>query len=111
MKTEIFFFDGVEYTINIGKCREENDALIKSSLATDMWFHLANIPSCHVVVTGVSQKIPRQVIKRCACLCIANSKPENKKNIAVSYTSIANLVPTDIVGQVRIMGNCKTIIL
>ena len=55
MKTETFLFDGVEYAIKIGKCREENDVLVRSSLPTDVWFHLANVPSCHVVVSGSSE--------------------------------------------------------
>jgi len=116
MKTETFLFDGVEYEIKIGKCREENDALVRSSLPTDMWFHLANVPSCHVVVTGADnqqflKELPKQVIKRCACLCIAHSKPASKKNIPVSYTPIANLINTSVLGQVQIVGQCKTIII
>lgn len=140
MKTETFLFDGVEYEIKIGKCREENDALVRSSLPTDMWFHLANVPSCHVVVTSADNRelskelpkvlkelpkvtahgadnrqflkeLPKQVIKRCACLCIAHSKPTSKKNIPVSYTPIANLINTSVLGQVQIVGQCKTIII
>ena len=114
MKTETFLFDGVEYTIKIGKCRKENDALVRSSLPTDMWFHLANVPSCHVVVSNYSKdlkELPKQVIKRCACLCIAHSKPASKKNIPVSYTHVTNLINTSVLGQVKIVGQYKTIII
>ena len=138
MKTEYFLFDGINYTIYVGKCREENDALVRSSSESDIWFHLADAPSCHVILhlqslsadenapelaflkrKGLKNQedikitcIPRQVIKHCACLCVANSKTDksrkSSKNV-VSYTISANVSPTKHLGQVTIAGIPKTI--
>lgn len=108
MKTETFVFKGTNYIIKIGGNSGENDALVRASSNSDIWFHVADSPSCHVVLSnmGKMNEIPRQVIKRCACLCVAFTKYRR-----VKYTEIANIQTTDKVGQVIINGLAKEVCL
>lgn len=36
----------------IGKNKNENIKIIQSSESDDLWFHLKDYPSCHIVVHG-----------------------------------------------------------
>ena len=74
MKLEIFEFQNETYEIQIGKNKFENDELVRNANPNDIWFHISNSPSCHVILITNNQKaLPKQVIKRCACLCKSNS--------------------------------------
>ena len=50
MKTETFIYDNNEYIIQIGKNKNENWELIDNASNTDIWFHIEDQPSCHVVL-------------------------------------------------------------
>ena len=53
--------------ICIGQNANDNDELVKISRQTDMWFHLADFPSCHVVITQLNEyPIPDEMILYCA---------------------------------------------
>ena len=108
MKTNIFLYNNIEYTIYVGQNKTENWELIDAAEQRDIWFHIENMASCHVVLQNVEKvklrDIPKQVIKRCAYLCKINSsvlvKTMSKCNVI--YTPISEVVKTDIVGQVSV---------
>lgn len=101
--------DNYIYTINIGRNAKENWKLIDMSEQNDIWFHLDDSPSCHVVLSvGDIKKPHRKVIKYCALLCKTHSKMRNIKNISIIYTKIANIKKCKIVGSV-ITKNTKII--
>jgi predicted ribosome quality control (RQC) complex YloA/Tae2 family protein len=102
MKTEIFNYDTKEYDICIGQNNEENWKLIDNSKETDIWFHVEGEPSCHVILKNAEKMrgIPKQVIKRCACLCKSNSKAKTMKKCNVIYAYVKDIQKTEIVGQV-----------
>ena len=106
MKIEIFTHENKEYLIQIGKNKEENDKLCDTSLATDVWFHLENEPSCHVVLKNIDnlklRDIPRQVIKRCSYLCKINSKSKIQSKSKIMYTRMENVKKTSQIGQVLV---------
>ena len=108
MKHETFEYEGTIYTIKIGKSAAENTELVKNANKSDIWFHLSDSPSCHVVLTCETKlnQINRQVILRCAYLCKMHSKTSH--NCKVIYTQIENVQITRIPGQV-ITTCCKTI--
>ena len=129
MKEEQFFFNGTNYTIKIGKNKSENDHLVKTSAKTDIWFHVdnikstfgaprvftkrVNIPSSHVVLLNNDKvnTIPKQVIKRCACLCKSNSSSKSESKCEIIYTEIANVSSTEHEGQVTLNGLSKIIVI
>ena len=103
MKQETFVADNKEWTVAIGRNREDNWQIIDSSEATDIWFHVSNEASCHVVLKTTVKigDIPKQVIKRCAYLCKINSKAKTSKTkVSIVYTQIKNVEKVDHVGQV-----------
>lgn len=115
MKLEIFEFQNKTYEIQIGKNKFENDELVRNASPNDIWFHIANAHSCHVILITRNENIktkalPKQVLKRCACLCKSNSSSNSIKNCEIIYTSISNIECTDVLGQV-IATNTKKIII
>ena len=50
MKTELFNYNNTIYTIIIGKNKNENWAIIDDASGTDLWFHISEMPSCHVLL-------------------------------------------------------------
>jgi predicted ribosome quality control (RQC) complex YloA/Tae2 family protein len=114
MKTELFSFNNTEYTIYIGQNKTENWDLIDAADSTDIWFHISNYPSCHIILKNIDcakiRDIPRQVIKRAAYLCKINSSAiiKSMKKCDVIYTPISEVKKTEIVGQVSVT-NHKTI--
>ena len=110
MKTEFFNYNNTTYTIIIGKNKNENWTIIDDASGTDLWFHIAEIPSCHLILKNDENLrfVPRQVIKRCAYLCKINSSAKTMSKCAVIYAAITNVKKTDIVGQVTVT-QCKTV--
>lgn len=106
MKLETFEYDGTVYNIKIGRSAIENTELVQNANKSDIWFHLSDSPSCHVVLETKLNKVPRQVISRCAHLCKMHSKTLAKNKVI--YTQIENVQTTRIPGQV-ITTNFKTI--
>lgn len=80
---EIFWSEG--YKISLGKNEKGNIELLKSAKARDMWFHLKDRPSAHVIVTTDKQQLPESVIETAARLCVDFSVFE-KGRYLVDYT-------------------------
>ena len=98
--------------IKIGKNANENDNIIKEAKETDIWFHLADFPSCHVIIEcSKNCPIDNKMIKYCADLVKQNGKYKNIPKIKVNYTEIKNISRTNIPGQVIIKGKVKSIIV
>ena len=104
MKIEIFNYDSKNYSIIVGKNKKENFAIIDESIDTDVWFHVNDEPSCHVILKNINKlrDIPNQVIKRCAYICKINSKSKFKKHCSIIYTQIKNVIKTEHEGQVAV---------
>ena len=104
MKQEIFQHKSVEYVIEIGQNKQDNFDIIDSANDTDIWFHVQDIPSCHVILKTEEKirNIPHQVLKRCAYLCKINSKAKTLPKCEISFTTINNVTKTNIIGQVQI---------
>jgi predicted ribosome quality control (RQC) complex YloA/Tae2 family protein len=111
MSSQNHSFSG--FDIYIGKNKQDNWDLIDQSNQDDIWFHVANSSSSHVILktNGSSLKdIPKQVITRCACLCKANSSSKSVKKCEIIYTKIENVTKTNRVGEVTTI-NTKTIVI
>ena len=104
MKIEVYNYGYTNYTIIVGKNKNENFEIIDESVDTDIWFHVNNEPSCHVILknTNKMRDIPLHVIKHCAYLCKINSKAKTQKKCSVIYTQIKNVIKTEHVGQVAV---------
>ena len=98
---ETYCFGGQLYTILVGENKYENNKIVSEAHEKDFWFHVQDIPSCHVILkTEGLKRIPRQVIKHCAYLCKINSKAKTLGKCNILYTFISNITKTEIIGEV-----------
>jgi predicted ribosome quality control (RQC) complex YloA/Tae2 family protein len=95
----------------IGQNAQENWDLIDNSDNDDIWFHLDDMPSSHVVLklNGLNIKdLPKQVIYKAAVACKKNSKAKSLNSVNVIYTFIKNVTKAETVGSVN-TSNTKII--
>lgn len=65
---ETFWIEG--YKVQLGKNERGNIALLKRARARDIWLHLRDRPSTHVIITTDKQKVPESVLRAAAKLCV-----------------------------------------
>lgn len=114
MKTNVIHIPAInqDITFILGEHAKDNDQLIEQSNQDDLWFHVKNKSSCHVVAHVADQAIERKqmkyVIKQGALLCKIKSYP-SERNLPIIYTKIKNIQSTDIPGQVTLRNDPSTI--
>src|SRR5437016_4944551 len=106
---ELIVFDNKlneNLTYIIGENAQDNWDLITASNQNDLWFHLQDHPSPHVVlkmptVKNAEKKISKQSIIHCAVECKNYSKFKDDRNkISIIYTEIKNITKGDKPGSV-----------
>lgn len=96
--TKKLIINDKEYTIHIGRNAIGNDTLVKKSNKTDLWFHLENESSPHIVlVINESKSIITNEVIRNVGIEMYNYK---KSHDNVIYTEIKNVSCTKIPGTV-----------
>jgi predicted ribosome quality control (RQC) complex YloA/Tae2 family protein len=80
---EVFWFD--TYKVLLGRNTKANQALLQDAKANDMWFHLKDRPSAHVLIVSDKQKIPMDIIQRAAQLCV-DFTVNSSGRFSVDYT-------------------------
>jgi predicted ribosome quality control (RQC) complex YloA/Tae2 family protein len=91
----------------IGKNAKHNNCIIDNASENDIWFHVKDLPSCHIIAVIpediIDKKDLRYIIKRGALLCKSRSKYSNIKKLDIVYTYIKNIVKTEIEGTINIL--------
>ena len=107
MKIESKYIDCIktEVDFSIGGNAAENFDIIDAAEPTDLWFHIENESSCHVIAhlpndIKLNKKQTNKIIKQGAVLCKQYSRYANQLNVNVIYTKIENVTKTDKVGAV-----------
>jgi len=78
-----------DYTLLLGKNKKENANLLKIAKANDIWLHLKDLPSSHVIIKTSKKNIPADVLEFGAKLC---AKFSNCKGVCdVDYTQRRNV--------------------
>jgi predicted ribosome quality control (RQC) complex YloA/Tae2 family protein len=114
MKSEIISIDGENIKFFIGGNAKENFEIIDLAKPDDLWFHVDDLPSCHVIasisdiIDNKSKKDIRYIVKQGALLCKKYSKYKSVSELPITYTYISNVHKTDIIGSV-ITTNSKII--
>jgi predicted ribosome quality control (RQC) complex YloA/Tae2 family protein len=100
----------VEY--RVGQHAQENMELIATSRPEDLWFHIREKPSCHVVATlpplpphkqTYDKKELKKIAVQGAVICKQFSKYKSEHHVSVIYTPISNVVVvTEKVGSVLV---------
>jgi len=80
---EVFWIEG--YKVSLGKNEKGNITLLKNARARDIWMHLKDRPSTHLIITTDKQALPERIIKSAAKLCVEFSTTQ-KDRFLVDYT-------------------------
>jgi len=78
-----FWIEGVK--VSLGKSERGNIQLLQRARAKDVWLHLKDRPSAHVIITTDKQELPLNLIHAAAKLCVDFSVFE-KGSYLVDYT-------------------------
>ncbi|MBN2870656.1 MAG: DUF814 domain-containing protein [Campylobacterales bacterium] len=78
-----FWIEGVK--VSLGKSEKGNIELLRGAKARDIWMHLKDRPSAHVVITTDKQQLPERLLEAAAKLCVDFSVFE-KGRYLVDYT-------------------------
>ena len=65
---ELFWID--DHKVLIGRNSKENQALLKIAKSNDIWMHIRDIPSSHLIIKTDKQNLPDSVIEKAAKLCV-----------------------------------------
>ncbi|MEA1955048.1 MAG: NFACT family protein [Campylobacterota bacterium] len=65
---ETFYIEG--YKIQLGKSEKGNIEVLKNAKARDVWIHMKDRPSAHVVITTDKQNVPMNVIESASRICV-----------------------------------------
>ncbi|MFA6143624.1 MAG: NFACT family protein [Sulfurimonas sp.] len=80
---EEFWIEGIK--VSLGKSERGNIELLQRSRARDIWLHLKDRPSAHVIITTDKQQLPQSILEAAAKLCVDFSVFE-KGTYLVDYT-------------------------
>jgi len=80
---ETFLIEG--YKVSLGKNEKGNITVLKNARARDVWIHMKDRPSCHVIITTDKQNLPIHIIESAARLCVDFTMFE-KDRYLVDYT-------------------------
>ena len=89
---ETFFVEG--YKIMVGKNEKGNIALLKEARKSDMWLHIKDLSSSHVIIRTEKQTLPEEVLLFAAKLCVHLSVT-SKGGYLVDYTQRKHVKPYD----------------
>ena len=80
---ETFWVEG--YKVELGKNEKGNIELLKNAKARDIWLHMKDRPSCHVIIHTDKQQLPQNIIQTAARLCV-DFTTTSKDRYLVDYT-------------------------
>lgn len=118
MKIEKVKIHEREFIMKIGQNAKENWNLIDESDDWDLWFHIDDLPSAHVIVQEVLNKknkinysneyfgYPKELIILCGQYCKFYTKIYKK--VLIVFTIVQNITKGKEIGSVFI-NNTKTI--
>jgi predicted ribosome quality control (RQC) complex YloA/Tae2 family protein len=123
MHTIVKYIDSIRGNIEfrVGKNAQDNFDIIDAASPTDLWFHIRDHASCHIVAEipqgqrmedGIryDKKQLRHIATQGAVICKQHSKYKSESNVHVMYTQIQHVVKTPIVGMVNV-NTYRTIIV
>jgi predicted ribosome quality control (RQC) complex YloA/Tae2 family protein len=80
---ELFWIE--DYKVLVGRNSNENQKLLEMAKANDLWMHIRDVPSSHVIIRTDKQNLPDSVLRAAAKLCVDFSV-KNPGDYEVDYT-------------------------
>ena len=107
MKVFSHFVGTTKYTIRIGQNAKENWELIDNSDPFDLWFHLDDLTSSHVIISQDLHSnpevfYPNEIISLAGNYCKTHSKQKKSPKVKIIYAKVSNLSKGKNVGSVTI---------
>jgi len=65
---ELFWIEG--YKVLVGRNANENQKLLEIAKANDLWMHIRDVPSSHVIIRTDKQNLPDSIVRSAAKLCV-----------------------------------------
>lgn len=113
-KPDIEKIEFKNWEIYIGKNNKQNDYLIsKIASGEDLWFHVLNCPSSHIILKVKNNKVPtKEVLEYCAKLAKDNSKAKDSGKTSIIMTKRKNLKkpPDTYLGYVTYKNEVEIVI-
>jgi len=95
-----------EVLYRYGKNACGNFAIIDLASPDDLWFHISDDSSAHVIAVLPLEKLDKkqkhQIIKQGVLLCKNISKYKNKKDVEIIYSKVSEIEKTETVGAVNV---------
>jgi len=85
---ESFFIEG--FKVMLGKNEKGNIELLKEAKKRDIWFHIKDTPSSHVIIRTDKANVPQSVLDFAAKICVEFSVTK-KGTYLVDYTQRRNV--------------------
>ncbi len=92
INVESFFIQG--YKLSLGKNEKGNISVLKDAKMSDIWMHIKDIPSTHVIIRNSKKSVPDFVLEFGAKLCVQFSSV-NAGSYLVDYTPRRNVKMRD----------------
>ena len=104
------------YVCYIGENKNENDKLVRDARleqrGNDIWIHMTEYPSAHCIIMNPNNdRISNKILKKFAIYMKVNSKYKTVNKLEFDIMKIKNVIPTDTIGQMNLVGNIKTIMI
>jgi predicted ribosome quality control (RQC) complex YloA/Tae2 family protein len=80
---ELFWIE--DYKVLVGRNSNENQKLLEIAKANDLWMHIRDVRSSHVIIKTDKQNLPDSVVQAAAKLCVDFSV-KNAGDYEVDYT-------------------------
>ena len=107
MKTEYVKVSGIPGPIEfwIGSNAQDNFDMIDEADQYDMWFHVNNESSGHVIARisdnkELNKKLLNKIIIQGGVICKKHSKYKSKQDLEIVYTRVFDIVKTHTTGKV-----------
>ncbi len=84
-----YVIDG--FTVRAGRNNIENDKLTFSARSKDIWLHVKDYHSSHVIIETSGRDVPKEVVKICAEICGFYSKARDSGKVEIAYTQKKNV--------------------
>jgi predicted ribosome quality control (RQC) complex YloA/Tae2 family protein len=97
---------GIDIQYLIGENAKDNFRIIDLAKSSDIWFHVYEKSSCHIIAvlpSGVAlhKKEIQYIVKQGAVLCKQHSRYASDKKVTIIYTTIDQVIKTNIPGMVE----------
>lgn len=98
-------------TYSVGKNAHDNFVMIDIASPHDIWFHIHDMPSGHVIAHVSEYKLNKKqkmdIITQGAVLCKQQSKYKSDKNVDIIYTEVQYIEKTHTIGKVVVANGRK----